>query len=71
MGDDLSYAMFLTHQGQARDLSQQHKLQQVLLTFARPAALRSYADVNAPSVCHNVMKKMKADPTGVGNESHL
>ncbi|HZS66868.1 MAG TPA: hypothetical protein VFA72_07130 [Burkholderiales bacterium] len=25
--------MFLTHQGQARDVSQQHKLQQVLLTF--------------------------------------
>ena len=31
MGDDLSYAMFLIHQGQARDLSQQHKLQQVFL----------------------------------------
>lgn len=38
MGDDLSYAMLLIHQEQARDLSQQHKLQQVFLTFVELAA---------------------------------
>ena len=33
MSNDLAYAMFLIHQRQARDLSQQHRLQQLFLTF--------------------------------------
>jgi hypothetical protein len=33
MSNDLAYAMFLIHQRQARDLSQQHRLLQLFLTF--------------------------------------
>ena len=33
MSNDLAYAMFLIQQRQARDLSQQHRLQQLFLTF--------------------------------------
>jgi hypothetical protein len=33
MSNDLAYAMLLIHQRQARDLSQQHSLQQLFLTF--------------------------------------
>ena len=33
MSNDLAYAMFLICQRQARDLNQQHRLQQLFLTF--------------------------------------
>lgn len=33
MSNDLAYTMLLIHQRQARDLSQQHQLQQLFLTF--------------------------------------
>lgn len=33
MSNDLAYAMFLIRQRQARDISEQHQLQQLFLTF--------------------------------------